>query len=130
MCWCLLVPALALRFERRARLESASTVDLSTYDNMEPGDEHLIECYIRYPDTLDASTQCIVEACIRDDAAARTTAAFYRAFYDELDELGELDHGTRHRLEVFVGTLCQPPSPPMLRPRAPRRPDAAPAPPR
>jgi hypothetical protein len=54
---------------------------------MPPLDEDLIERFVRFPGTLTPSARAAAEELLRSDAAARELAAFFRTFYEELDEL-------------------------------------------
>jgi hypothetical protein len=56
---------------------------------MSPRDEEAVERYVRYPDTLSDAERVHVADLLRSDPTARRLAAFYRSFYDELDQLDE-----------------------------------------
>ena len=51
--------------------------------------EHTIERYVRYPESFSEAERQAVEEAIRKDKLLRDIADFYRAFYEELDTLGE-----------------------------------------
>lgn len=51
--------------------------------------EHMIERYVRYPESLSEEERRDVEEALQEDKLLRDIADFYRAFYEELDTLGE-----------------------------------------
>ena len=71
-------------------------------------DEHMIERYVRYPDTLSEEAQRSIEAYVQQDASAQTLAEFYRSFYQELDNLPQQ---APHRVDAFVESLFPAPPP-------------------
>ena len=54
---------------------------------MSPDDEDALERFVRFPATLSAAERVRVADLLRGSAAARELAAFFRSFYEVLDEL-------------------------------------------
>lgn len=58
---------------------------------MNPDNEEAIERLVRFPEALSPREREEIEALIRTDPVARELAAFFRSYYDELDDLPEGD---------------------------------------
>lgn len=64
--------------------------------------EHVIERYVRYPETLPATLREAVEAHLRQSPKLAKIADFYRDFYRELDATSE---DVSPKIEAFVTEL-------------------------
>ena len=51
--------------------------------------EHLIERFVRFPETLDSATLEVVGACVEKQKTEMAIERFYRQFYKEYDRLEE-----------------------------------------
>jgi hypothetical protein len=56
---------------------------------MTPSQEALIERYVRFPTSLTEREHRLAADLLARDTVAREIAAYYRAFYEELDEVPE-----------------------------------------
>lgn len=67
-----------------------------------PFDEHAVERYVRYPESLGPEERRAVERSLATNPGARVVEALYREYYDILEEIRREE---RPRIESFIASL-------------------------
>ena len=64
--------------------------------------EYLIECYVRFVDSLDKARQAVIEDHVKNYINGTAVERFYRQFYNEYDKL---DGQISPKVEKFVASM-------------------------